>query len=156
MSTQPQGCQTNASAPVDALASLTRRRPVSTAAAYLLPAAVATVAACFVMISGAGPFETTPARLGLGGGILLAGLAAGALAGRAASSAERRAFIREYEQRLDDLDHDLRAPMTIIRGEVELVLSQEDIPVAERRRSSTAIIERLETLEALLRRRYRE
>ena len=53
---------------------------------------------------------------------------------------------------LDDLDHDLRTPMTFVRGEVELVLSQENTRASECGRSSAAIIEQLETL---LLRRYR-
>jgi signal transduction histidine kinase len=68
------------------------------------------------------------------------------------------ANLREFPADLvifDDLDHDLRTPMTIVRGEVELVLSQEDTPSTERGRSSAAIIERIEKLETLLLRRYR-
>src|SRR5574341_772971 len=144
-----------ASAPVDSPMRLARQRPAATAAAYLLPPAIAAASACLVIVSGAGPFRTTLARLALGYGIVLVGLAAGAYAGAAASEAERRAVRREYDQRLDDLDHDLRTPITIVRGEVELVLSQEEISLAERGRSSATIIAQLEKLELLLRRRYR-
>jgi signal transduction histidine kinase len=122
--------------------------PFATTAAYLAPPAVATISACLVMLSSAG-------TAALAGGMVLAGLTAGALAGRAASAAERRAVVRGYEERLDDLDHDLRAPMTIIRGEVELVLSDEKVSAGERQRSSDTIIEQLERLERRLRQRYR-
>ncbi len=155
MSTQYQPQDRYASAPVDTATCLTGLRPATTAAAYLVPPAIALASACFVIISGAGPFETPVARVALAGCIVLVGLAAGALAGRAASVAERRAVAREYEQRLDDLDHDLRTPMTIIRGEVELVLSQENVPVAERGRSRAAAIEQLEKMERRLHGRYR-
>jgi signal transduction histidine kinase len=155
MSPQCKEQEAYASAPVDIPARLTGLRPAATAAAYLAPLAVAAALACLVITFGIGPFETTVAKLALGGSMLLLGLVAGGLAGGAASLAERRAVTREYDQRLDDLDHDLRAPMTIIRGEVELVLSQENVPVAERGRSSAAIVEQLERLELRLRRRYR-
>jgi signal transduction histidine kinase len=125
----------------------------ATAAAYLLPPAVAAASAGFAILSWSPVCESGVAKLVVGTGLMLVGLAAGAFAGRAASNAERRALTREYEQRFDDLDHDLRSPTTIIRGEVELVLSQEDIPVEERGRSSAAVIEQLERHESLLRRR---
>lgn len=142
-------------APVDSSTALTGRRTAATAVAYLAPPAMAAVLAYFVVRSGVGQSVDTLTRLALAGGALLVGLVAGVLAGRAASAAERRALARGYEQRLDDLDHDLRAPMTIIRGEVELVLSQESASTTERATSSAAIIEQLERLELLLRRRYR-
>ena len=50
---------------------------------------------------------------------------------------------------LDGLDHDLRTPTTFVRGEVELVLSQENTPASECGRSSAATIEQLEKLESL-------
>ena len=68
------------------------------------------------------------------------------------------AKLREFPADLvipDDLDHDLRTPMTFVRGEVELVLSQENSQASECGRSSAAIIEQLEKLETLLLRRYR-
>jgi signal transduction histidine kinase len=155
MSTRYQPQERYAPAPVDRPTYLIGLRPAATAAAYLGPPAIAVVSACFVMVSGTGPSETTTARLVLVGSLVLAGLTAGALAGCAASVAERRAVTRESEQRLDDLDHDLRTPMTIIRGEVELVLSQENVGVAERGRSIDTIIEQLERMERRLQRRDR-
>jgi K+-sensing histidine kinase KdpD len=59
-----------------------------------------------------------------------------------------------FEQLLDDLDHDLRGPLAIIRGEVELVLSQGDVGHDERRRSSAAVIEQVIEIERLLAKRY--
>lgn len=154
MSTRHRTQEKAASAPVDFPTRLTWLRPAATVAAYLVPPAIAAASACFVIFSGARLFQPPLTRLTIGYGIVLVGLAAGALAGRAASVSERLAVTRAYEQRLDDLDHDLRTPMTIIRGEVELVLSQENIPAAERTRSSAAILEQLGTLELRLRRRY--
>jgi signal transduction histidine kinase len=150
----PQPPGPSAADPAETPRGLAALGASATAGAYLLPPALAAALACLVAVSGAGPFETTTANLALAGGILLVGLAAGAWAGGAAA-AERRALAREYEERLDDLDHDLRGPLTIIRGEVELVLSREDIPIAERGRSTAAIIGQLERLELRLRQRYR-
>ena len=155
MSTQHRTQEKDALAPVDSLTRLAWMRPAATAAAYLVPPAIAAASACLMMLSGAVLFDSTLTKLAVCYGIVLVGCAAGALAGCTASVSERRAVTRDYEQRLDDLDHDLRTPMTIIRGEVELVLSQEDLPAAERGRSSATIIEQLDTLELRLRRRYR-
>ncbi len=140
---------------VDSPTGLTGLRSAAIAAAYLAPPAIAAAWVCFMMLSSVGQSGDTLTRPAVAGSALFVGLAAGALAGRAASVAERRAFARDYERQLDDLDHDLRGPMTIIRGEVELVLSQEDVSAEERERSSAAILEQLETLELRLRRRYR-
>jgi signal transduction histidine kinase len=123
--------------------------------AYLVPPALAAALASLVTVSGGGPFARPGANLMLAGGILLVGLAAGAWAGAAASATERGALARGYEERLGQLDHDLRGPLTIIRGEVELVLSQEDVPMAERGRSTAAIVGQLERLEGRLREEYR-
>jgi signal transduction histidine kinase len=105
--------------------------------------------------SVAGRFASPMTRIATAVGIGIAGLVAGAIAGRRARAADRRTISTEYELRLADLDHDLRAPMTIIRGEVELVLSQDDIPVAERQRSIATIIAEFERLERRLARGYR-
>jgi signal transduction histidine kinase len=137
----------------DALTRPPARRGLAATAVYLVPPAIAAAAAFLVMISCAGSLAGGTSVLA--GGIVLVGLAAGALAGGAASAAERRTVTREYQQRLDDLDHDLRAPMTIIRGEVELVLNQDDVPIVERGRSCTTIIGELERLEHRLRQEHR-
>ena len=155
MSTKDLQQEKDAPAPADTPACIPGLRPAPTTAAYLLPPAIAAASVCVMTIAGAGACEVTVAKLALDGGVLLVGLAAGALAGRAASKAERRTLTREYERHLDDLAHDLRTPMTIVRGEVELVLSQEDTPTTERGRSSAAIIEQIEKLESLLLRRDR-
>jgi signal transduction histidine kinase len=75
--------------------------------------------------------------------IALGGIAAGAAIGGLLAVAQRRI--------IDDLDHDLRMPMTIIRGEVELVLSRDDVSASERERSSQAVIAETERLEQILR-----
>jgi signal transduction histidine kinase len=138
---------------VGAAACLTAARRLATAAAYLVPPAIGAASLGLVMTAGDGFLESTGTRAALGAGLVLVGLATGAVTGCAASAAERRTVEREYEQRLDDLDHDLRAPMTIIRGEVELVLGADDVPPEERQRSSATVIEQIEALEAMLRRR---
>jgi signal transduction histidine kinase len=155
MGTQHRIQDRDACTAADSPTGLTRLRPTATAVAYLAPPAVTGAVVFFMMRSGAGQYGDPLTGLALAGGALLVGLAAGALTGRAASVAERRAITRNYERQLNDLDHDLRSPMTIIRGEVELVLSQENVSSEERGRSSAAIIEQLEKLELLLRRRYR-
>lgn len=127
---------------------------VAVTGAYLAPPALAVVLACLVTEAGVGPFEARGAALALAGGILFVGLAAGAWTGSAAAAAHRRILVRQHEERLGDFDHDLRGPLTIVRGEVELVLSQEDVPIAERARSAAAIVEQLEQIERRLRQRY--
>lgn len=122
-------------------------------AAFLVPPAVAAAAALLLFSTCRGGADSSTAIPATG--LALAGLAAGAISGAAAVGRQRRALGRNYEQSLDDLDHDLRGPLTIIRGEVELVLSQEDVPAAERGRSAAAIIGELEALERCLHRRYR-
>jgi signal transduction histidine kinase len=54
------------------------------------------------------------------------------------------------ERLLDDLDHDLRGPLTVIRGEVELVLSQPEVAPEERQQSSATVIEQVVEIERLL------
>jgi signal transduction histidine kinase len=55
-----------------------------------------------------------------------------------------------YDRLVSDLDHDLRGPLTVIRGEVELVLSQGDVAPDERQRSSATVIEQVVEIERLL------
>lgn len=123
-----------------------RPSPTLAIAAYLAPASLALAAtgAWLARASGWGKSPVQARSVALGGGAVLLGTLAGALAGA-----------REQERFLDDLDHDLRMPMTIIRGEVELVLSQDDVAAEERRRSSLTVIDQVERLQELLRRRYR-
>jgi MFS family permease len=122
-------------------------------AAYLTPPALALAAAAIWMgyTSRWGASPTPPADLILGGGVILLGLLAGALAGRAAAAAERRAAHSEREEALRSLSHDLRGPLTIIRGEAELVLIREDAGATDRRRSSARIIEEVERIERIIR-----
>lgn len=49
-----------------------------------------------------------------------------------------------------DLDHELRVPLTVVLGEVELVLSRDDVPPPERERSAQAVIDAVRRIEALL------
>lgn len=133
-----------------------RPSPAATAAAYLAPPTLAlTVTA--VWLGGYAPSWGTsgipPANLALAGGVALAGIVAGALAGGATAAAERRAVAQEREEALGALAHDLRAPLAVIRGETELVLSQDDTPAEERRRSSATIIDEVDQIDHLLRRR---
>jgi signal transduction histidine kinase len=155
MSPRYQPIPPDASKPVEPSAGPSGLRAVVTAAAYLLPPAVAAVSAGFAILSWPPLCEAGVAKLAVGTSLMLVGLVAGAFAGRAASNVERRALREQYEQQFDDLDHDLRSPTTIIRGEIELVLSQENIPLEERGRSSASVIEQLERHESLLRRRCR-
>ena len=94
-----------------------------------------------------------PFDLAVGGGALLVGVLIGAFTGRYAHAAERRAARMEEERALGDVAHDLRGPLTVIRGEVELVLAREDLDAAERRRSSEAVLGELERMEEIVRER---
>lgn len=88
------------------------------------------MAACYIL-----PAAPSPASLAGAGGIALARIPGGALAGRAVHSAERRAAKREVDPMLSDLAHDLRGPLTVIRGEVDLVLGRDGGDDEERGRS---------------------
>lgn len=90
-------------------------------------------------------------RLRVGSGVALVGILGGALAGRAAHSAERRAAKREADQMLSDLAHDLRGPLTVIRGEVDLVLGRDGVDDEERGRSSAAVVDEVKRVEEILR-----
>jgi MFS family permease len=94
--------------------------------------------------------EIATGELVLGGALVLLGAAAGALAGGAVLAAELRTLERSCTERVRNLAHDLRGPVTVIRGEVELVLSREDTPPEERRRSAEAVVEEVERIEGLL------
>ena len=132
-----------------------RPSPVTTAVAYLAPPTLALIVtvACLGYTSNWGTSGLPPANLAIVGGVALAGIVAGALAGGATAAAERRAVAREREEALGALAHDLRAPLAVIRGETELVLSQDDTPAEERRRSSATITEEVDQIDYLLRRR---
>lgn len=49
-----------------------------------------------------------------------------------------------------DLDHAMRASLTVIIGEAELVLSHADVSAAERRRSVENVIGAVRQMEVLL------
>lgn len=129
--------------------------PALTTAAYLAPPALAFAFGAlwlgYASVWGASPVSFTDTALS--GGAILLGFIAGALAGRASGAAERRAAREESEESMRKLAHDLRGPMTVIRGEVELVLGRGDAPDAERRRSSETVVDELEKIERLIRRR---
>jgi signal transduction histidine kinase len=76
------------------------------------------------------------------------GLVAAFVAGYAmASGAERRA----RSERMSMLRHDIRRSLTVIRGEVELVLSAGDVSAGDRETSSASIISEVERVDELLR-----
>lgn len=49
-----------------------------------------------------------------------------------------------------EFDHSLRGPLTVILGEVELVLSDADIPAEERRRSAASVVGAVRQIEQML------
>jgi MFS family permease len=134
-----------------------RLRPSArlTAVSYVLPPALGLAAAAGWVgyASGWGASGVSLPGLAVAGGAVLAGVLGGAFAGRAAHAAERRAAREEVEQMLGDLAHDLRGPLTVIRGEVELVLGREDIGSEDRGRGSAAVLGELERVEEIVRRR---
>jgi signal transduction histidine kinase len=64
-----------------------------------------------------------------------------------ASGAARRA----HRERLSALRHDIRRSLTVIRGEVEVVLSAGDVPAVDRETSSVSVINEVEQVDELLR-----
>jgi K+-sensing histidine kinase KdpD len=79
--------------------------------------------------------------------------AAGVFVTRMLQAMARRRTARVRDSLLDDLEHDLRGPLTVIRGEVELVLSQPDASPEERQRSRASVIDHVVEMERLLARR---
>jgi signal transduction histidine kinase len=49
-----------------------------------------------------------------------------------------------------EFDHALRGPLTVILGEVELVLSEADVPAEERRRSAQSVVGAVRQVEQML------
>ncbi len=123
-----------------------------TAAAYTIPPTLG-LAAAAGWLWYAGRAGGLQADLFVGGGILLAAILLGALAGRSAQAAKRRRAKKEEERLLGDLAHDLRGPLTVIRGEVELVLGREDSEAGERGRSAETVFGELERMEEIIRKR---
>lgn len=80
-------------------------------------------------------------------GGLLVGLVAGAVAGIVAA---RRRAAEKNERALRDLAHDLRTPITVIRGQAELVLSRDDLESGEREGGINAIVEAVEEMDRMI------
>jgi hypothetical protein len=77
----------------------------------------------------------------------LLGVLSGALAARAAFAIVARRRSREEMSRLV---HDLRGPLTVVRGEAELVIAAPEASVEARQRSAATIVAAVEeALEAL-------
>lgn len=132
-----------------------RPSPRLTALSYLVPPALG-LAASAGWLAGysLGPGSlASPLALGVGGGAALAGILGGVFAGRQAHEAERRAMREDLRETLGDIAHDLRGPLSIVRGEVELVLAREDTEEADRRRSARTVVEEAGRMEEIIRRR---
>lgn len=136
----------------------TRPSPQLTALSYLLPPALGlTASAGWLASYSLGPgLLASPPALGVAGGIALAGILGGAFAGRRAHKAERRAAREELRETLGDIAHDIRGPLSIVRGEVELVLAREATEQADRERSGEAVVREVERMERILRQRREE
>ncbi len=135
-----------------------RPSPRLTALAYLLPpvlglAASAGWLASYSLEPGS---LASPLALVVGAGFALAGILGGTLAGRRAHEAERRAAREELRETLGDIAHDVRGPLSIVRGEVELVLAREDTEQPDRERSGEAVAQQVERIERILRQRREE
>jgi signal transduction histidine kinase len=89
--------------------------------------------------------------LAVGTGLLLLAVLIGAALGKKLEAAERQVAIEAQEHGLRDLRHDIRRSLTVVRGEVELILSQENVPPDERQASSQSIIQEVERVDDLLR-----
>lgn len=129
-----------------------RPSPTLTRAAYFGPAAVALVAALANLAVaaqwGARPVSST--ALLVSSVIMLLGVLVSEIAGPTAAAAERRALVQRQEEELSRLRHDVRRSLTVIRGEVELILSQADVPSEERQSSSESVFQEVERVDQLL------
>jgi hypothetical protein len=54
------------------------------------------------------------------------------------------------EKMYAEFDHAMRGPLTVILGEIELVLSDADVPAEERRRSVGSVIAAVRQIEQML------
>ena len=54
------------------------------------------------------------------------------------------------EEMYAEFDHAIRGPLTVILGEVELVLSDSDIPAEERGRSVQSVVGAVRQMEQML------
>jgi MFS family permease len=138
----------------------TKMRPSSrlTALSYLLPPVLGLAASAgWLAVYSSGPgLLASPLALGAAGALALSGILGGALLGRRAHEAERRAAREELRETLGDIAHDVRGPLTVVRGEVELVLASEDAEQADRERSREAVVREVERMEQILRQRREE
>jgi len=127
--------------------------PKLTAIAYLTPPMLAGLA------TTAGLVAIDTLRGGLSwsdvlwsAGVLCAGVLGGYLAGARAADAERRALLAILDDRLTDVRHDVRSPLTCVRGEVELVLSRDSLSPAERAAASGRLLRSVDDVETIVRR----
>jgi len=130
-----------------------RPGPTLTAIAYLTPPVLAGLA------TAAGLVAIATLRGGPGwsdilwsGGVLSTGILGGYLAGARAAAAERRALLAILDDRLTDVRHAARSPLTCVRGEVELVLSRDSLSPAERAAASGRLLRSVEDVETIIRR----
>ena len=54
------------------------------------------------------------------------------------------------EEMYAEFDHDMRGPLTVILGEIELVLSDADVPAEERQRSVESVMGAVRQIEQML------
>ena len=130
-----------------------RPSPLWIAAGYLTPPTLAFLRVA-LWPEALASWEVTSAPLAdraIGVGIVLLGLLAGVWAGGAATRAADRAAAQAQHERLGDLRHDVRRSLTIIRGEVEVILRQDGIAADERRASGDSVIQEVERVDELLR-----
>jgi signal transduction histidine kinase len=53
-------------------------------------------------------------------------------------------------QMYSEFDHAIRGPLTVILGEIELVLSDPEVPADERRRSAQSVTAAVRQIEQML------
>lgn len=124
-----------------------------TAVAYVGPPAAAGFVATvwLVAVSRWAASPLIVADLAWAAGVVLLGSTAGRWAGRYARRAEDRRGAAAREERAIELRHAVATPLTLVRGEVELILSRGRLTGAERRKSSARVIEAVERVERTLR-----
>ena len=54
------------------------------------------------------------------------------------------------EEMYAEFDHSMRGPLTVILGEIELVLSDDDVPAEERQRSAASVVAAVRQVEQML------
>jgi signal transduction histidine kinase len=80
----------------------------------------------------------------------LSGALLSMVAGLAALRAAQRLKAAQDAEEMSRLRHDIRRALTVIQGEVELILSQDGVPADERQTSSQSILEEVRRVEELL------